>query len=334
MAVSRESPVRIASVQASPVLLNRRATIEKACDLIATAAREGAHLVVFPEAFVAGYPFWVWDIPPRENRILSELYGQLLDQAVAVPDAATDQLCRAAAANCVHVVMGVNERNTEASNATLYNSLLYIDDAGTLLGKHRKLVPTAAERFVWAAGDGSTFDAYSTSIGKIGGLICWENYMPLARYAMYAWGVQILLSPTWDEGEPWLSTLRHIGKEGRVYVVGSSIAMRREDIPSGLEFKAKYYGNSEGWFKKGDSAIVDPAGNFIAGPVRERETILYAAADPREMRGPKWKLDVAGHYARPDVFQLTVNQSPHAMMVVTRDNSASEVVRTATALED
>jgi nitrilase len=306
--------LKIAAVQAAPVLLDRTATIEKACALIREAAAGGAHLVVFPEAFVPGYPLWAWAIPPKENRLLTELYGKLVEQAVAVPSPSIETLADAARETGVYVAIGVNETNIEASGATLYNTLVYLGPEGQLIGKHRKLVPTAAERLIWGAGDGSTLDAYETQVGKIGGLICWENYMPLARYAMYCWGVQVLLAPTWDEGEPWLSTLRHIGKEGRCYVVGCSIAMHKDHIPDSLSFKHLYYDGVEGWFKRGDSAIVDPDGRFLAGPVRDKEEIIYADLSPEAMRGPKWKLDVAGHYARPDVFRLTVNKTPYRML--------------------
>jgi nitrilase len=148
------------------------------------------------------------------------------------------------------VMVGLNERNAEASNASLYNTLLYIDAKGNLLGKHQKLVPTAPERMVWAQGNGSTLGVFDTPFGKLSGLICWENYMPLARYALYAWGVQICLAPTWDRGEPWLSTLRHIAKEGRVYVVGCSIALHKEDLPDRFEFKSKYYAEAGEWINK------------------------------------------------------------------------------------
>ena len=309
--------MRIAAVQAAPVLLDRAATIEKARGLIREAGQGGAKLVVFPEAFVPGYPLWAWQIPPKENRLLADLYGKLVEESVAVPGPQIDWLAEAAKDAGVYVAMGVNETNVEASGATLYNTLVYLGPDGHLLGKHRKLVPTAAERLIWAAGDGSTLDVYDTPIGKLGGLICWENYMPLARYAMYAWGVQVLLAPTWDEGEPWLSTLRHIGKEGRCYVVGCSIAMHKEHIPEGASFRS-FYANVEGWFKKGDTAIVDPDGKFIAGPVREKEEIVYADLSPEAMRGPKWKLDVAGHYARPDVFRLIVDKTPRRMLEWTR----------------
>jgi nitrilase len=314
--------VRIAAVQAAPVLLDRAATLEKARELIRQAAQGGARLVVFPEAFVPGYPFWVWAIPPKENRLLTELYGKLVDEAVAVPGPTVDTLAEAAREMGVYVAIGVNETNVEASGATLYNTLVYLDPDGRLMGKHRKLVPTAAERMVWGAGDGSTFEAYDTQVGRIGGLICWENYMPLARYAMYAWGVQVLLAPTWDEGEPWLSTLRHIGKEGRCYVVGCSIAMHKDHIPDQFSFKQAYFAGVDGWFKKGDTAIVDPDGKFVTGPVREKEEIIYADLSPEAMRGPKWKLDVAGHYARPDIFRLTVNKSPRPILEFDTDEGS------------
>jgi nitrilase len=310
------STFKIAAVQAAPVFMDREATIAKACELIARAAQGGARLVVFPEAFIPTYPDWVWHIPPGEHGMLADLYAELLEQSVAIPDSATEELGRAAREAGVYVTIGLNERNAEASNASLYNTLLYVDPEGNLLGRHRKLVPTAPERMVWAQGDGSTLEVYDTPFGKLGGLICWENYMPLARYALYAWGTQIYLAPTWDRGEPWLSTLRHIAKEGRVYVVGCSIALRKEDIPDRFEFKAKYYAEAGEWINKGESAIIGPDGKFISGPLCAEAGILYAELDPKQMRGPKWNLDVAGHYARPDVFQLTVRKEGHPMITV------------------
>nr|AAR97413.1 nitrilase [uncultured organism] len=305
---------KVAAVQASPVFLDRAATIDKACDLIATAGREGARLIVFPEAFVPAYPDWVWAIPAGDEGMLNELYAELLANAVTIPSDATERLCRAARLANAYVVMGMSERNAEASGASLYNTLLYIDAQGQILGKHRKLVPTGGERLVWAQGDGSTLEVYDTPLGKLGGLICWENYMPLARYTMYAWGTQIYIAATWDRGQPWLSTLRHIAKEGRVYVIGCCIAMRKDDIPDHYAMKEKYYAEEDEWINIGDSAIVNPEGVFIAGPVRKQEEILYAEVDPRMMQGPKWMLDVAGHYARPDVFQLTVHTERRQMI--------------------
>lgn len=307
---------RIAAVQAAPIFLNREATVEKACELISEAGSQEARLIVFPESFIPAYPDWVWAVPPGREKILNQLYAELLTHAVEIPSAATERLGQAAKRAGAYVAMGVTERDTEGSGASLYNTLIYFDPQGNVLGKHRKLVPTGGERLVWAQGDGSTLQVYDTPYGKIGGLICWENYMPLARYTMYAWGTQIYIAATWDRGEPWLSTLRHIAKEGRVYVVGCCIAMRRDDIPDQFEFKQKFYSPEREWINVGDSAIVSPEGDFIAGPVRMKEEILIAEVDPQQMRGPKWILDVAGHYARPDVFELTVNREARPMIRV------------------
>jgi nitrilase len=327
------STFKIAAVQASPVFLDREATLAKALKLIAEAGRSGARLVVFPEAFIPTYPDWVWRVPPGQHRMLADAYAELLEQSVEIPGPVTEELSRAARQAGVYVVMGVNERNARASNASLYNTLLYIDPEGNLMGKHQKLVPTAPERMVWAQGDGSTLEVYDTSLGKLGGLICWENYMPLARYSLYAWGTQIYLAPTWDSGEPWLSTLRHIAKEGRVYVVGCAIAMRKEDLPDRFEFKAKYYSEVGEWINKGGSTIVSPDGKIIAGPLDEEEGILYAEVDPRQMRGPKWNLDVAGHYARPDVFRLTVSREERPVITVA-ETLGQELRGEVVALED
>jgi len=311
-----EAPFTVAAVQASPIFLDREATVEKACALITQAAAAGAKIVVFPESFIPAYPDWVWAVPAGEEGLLSELYAELLANAVAIPSPATDQLCDAAKRAGVYVVMGISERNIEASGASLYNTLLYIDPEGAILGKHRKLVPTGGERLVWAQGDGSTLGVYETPFGVLSGLICWENYMPLARYTLYAWGTQIYVAATWDRGQPWLSTLRHIAKEGRVYVLGCGMALRTSDLPDRLALKQRFYADAGEWINRGDSAIVSPDGAYLAGPVREREEILYAELDSRQMRGPKWMLDVAGHYGRPDVFELTVRTAAHPMLVV------------------
>ncbi len=315
MSDARDAPFLVAAAQAAPVFLDRAATVDKACSLIAEAGARGARLIAFPEGFIPAYPFWVWFIPAGNTHALRELYSELLDQAVTVPSDATDRLCAAAREAGINVAVGINERNAEASGSTLYNSLLYIGADGRILGCHRKLVPTAGERLVHGQGDGSSLAAYDTDIGRVGGLICWENYMPLARYAMYAWGVQIYVAPTWDRGEPWISTLRHIAKEGRVYVLGCCSAMRRGDVPDRYTFKEKFLSDAE-WINPGDSTIIDPDGKFLVEPVKNREEILYAEIDPKQLRGPRWQLDVAGHYGRPDVFELTVRREPRPMMRV------------------
>jgi nitrilase len=320
-----DSPFKVAAVQAAPVFLNREATVEKACHLIATAAREGARLIVFPEAFIPAYPDWVWSIPASEDGLLGDLYAELVDQSVTIPSDATRELCRAAREANAYVVIGVNERNAEASNASLYNTLLYIDNRGEIMGKHRKLVPTGPERLVWAQGDGSTLDVYDTDLGRLGGLICWENYMPLARYAMYAWGTQLYVAATWDRGSSWVATLRHIALEGRMFVLGCCQALRKDDLPNRFGLKEKYYANAREWINVGDSAIVGPDGQFLVEPVRMREDILYAEVDPRRFRGPKWMFDVAGHYARPDVFQLTVNREARPLVRTIGKDMAADV---------
>ena len=313
---SADQRFKVAVIQAAPVFLDRAATIDKACELIAAAAQQGARLIAFPESYVPAYPDWVWAVPAGQTGILDDLYAEMLREAVTIPSDATDRLCRAARRAKAYVAIGISERNAEASNASMYNTLLYIDPRGNILGKHRKLVPTGGERLVWAQGDGTTLDVYATSLGTIGGLICWENYMPLARYALYAWGVQIYIAATWDRGEPWLSTLRHIAKEGRVFVLGCGMVLRRDDIPDRYAFKEHYDTGAEEWINIGDSAIVNPEGEFIAGPSRMKEEIVIAEIDPRQMRGPKWMLDVAGHYARPDVFHLTVRKRPQPVIAV------------------
>ena len=313
-----QSPIatsKIAAIQAAPVYLDRDATIAKACDLIAVAGGEGAGLIVFPEAFIPAYPGWVWHLAPAQaGGMLSALYAELLDQAVTIPSVATDRLCEAARQAGAYVVIGMSERNAEASGGSLYNTLLYIDADGQILGKHRKMVPTGPERLIWAQGDGSTLSVYDTPFGKISGLICFENYMPLARYALYAWGTQIYIAATVARGEDWLATLRHIAMEGRVFVIGCGIVERKSDIPDRYAFKQTYEPDIDEWINLGDSAIVNPNGEFIAGPLRGQEGILYAEIDPVQMHAAKWELDVAGHYARPDVFQLTVHTGVQPMI--------------------
>lgn len=308
---------KVAAVQAAPVFLNLEASVNRACERIAQAGQNGAKLAVFPEAFLPGYPLWTWFIPTARTKELRVLYSELLSNSVAIPGPETERLCEAAREAGVIVAMGVNERNVEASGTTLYNTVVYIDADGTILGKHRKLMPTACERTVWGMGDGSTLEVYDTAIGKLGGLLCWENYMPLARFTMYAAGVQIYVAPTWDRGEPWLSTMRHNAKEGRMYVIGCCSAMTKDDIPDSFEFKAKYLADMGPWLNPGDSVVVNPDGKVIAGPLHEEAGILYAEIDPEMLLGPCFQFDAAGHYNRPDVFKLTVNRE--AMTMVRED---------------
>lgn len=301
---------KIAAVQAAPVFLDLEATLDKACDLVREAAGEGATLVVFPEAFLPGFPVWVWFVPPAHTHPLREVYAELHGNSVTVPGPATDRLCEVAGECGITIAIGVNERDAESSDSTLYDTILYIGPDGSIIGKHRKLVPTTGERIVWGRGDGSDLEVYDQPFGRLSGLLCWENYMPLARYALAAWGVQVYVAPTWDSGEPWLSTMRHIGKECRSFVVGCCQAFHVDHIPSRFTFKEKYLEHVDGWINPGDSLIVDPDGKIVAGPAHEEETILYADVRRDQLVGPRFQLDVAGHYSRPDVFELRVHRRP------------------------
>ncbi len=307
---------RIAAVQASSVFLDLDATLEKACRLIAEAAEGGASLAVFPEAFIPGYPVWVWFVPPGHTRPLRALYAELHRNSISIPGPEVGRLGEAAADCGITVAIGVNEKNSEASDSSLYNTILYVGADGKTLGRHRKLIPTAGERLVWAQGPEGDLEVFDLPFGRLGGLVCWENYMPLARYALFARGEQIHVAPTWDRGEPWISTMRHIGKEGRCFVVGSCQAFHKDDVPDSLGLKEEYLADVDGWINPGLSLIVDPDGKIVAGPLEATEGILYADVEPHELVGPKWQLDVAGHYARPDIFELRMHRRPRPMLEV------------------
>jgi nitrilase len=237
--------------------------------------------------------------------MLDKLYRELVENAVAIPDDATHQLCQAAKNSGVYVAIGVHERNSEASGSTLFNTLLYIDDQGEIIGKHRKLIPTGGERLIWGQGDGSTLSAFDTPFGKLGGLLCWENYMPLARQAMYSVGTEIYVAPTWDSSEKWLLSMQHIAREGGMFVINVCQALRMDDIPNQYEFKQLYSGERE-WINSGNSCIINPHGEIIAGPVQNKQEILYAEVDLGLITKSKRMFDVAGHYARPDVFKYEI----------------------------
>ena len=314
---------RIAGVQASAVFMDLDATITKACRLMEEAATGGATLAVFPEAFIPGYPLWVWFVPPGHTHALRTLYAELHRNSVCIPGPAIARLAQAAADCHITVAIGVNERNAESSDSTLYNTLLYIGSDGRVLGKHRKFIPTAGERLVWGQGAEGDLEVFDLPFGRLSGLLCWENYMPLARYALAAWGEQIHAAPTWDRGEPWTSTMRHVAKEGRCFVVGACQAFHKDDIPGTFEFKGVYLADVEGWINPGLSLIVDPDGKIVAGPLEAQEGILYADIERHQLVGPRWQLDVAGHYARPDIFELRVHRGARPILR-TEDGPADE----------
>lgn len=300
-----ENEKKIALAQLSPVFLNKEKTTDKACEAITEAGKNGAQLIVFPEAFISGYPDWVWRMTANQTEELGDLYVKLVENAVSIPDNITDKLCKAAKLAKINVVIGMNERNSETSNASLFNSILFIDDNGKILGKHRKLMPTNCERTIWAQGNGSTLKSYDTSAGKIAGLICWENLMPLARTAIYESGAQILASPTWDKSPDWLGSMQHIAREGGLFVLSTCMTLKYSDLPEEL---TKDYSEDKEWISIGNSCIISPRGKIIAGPLDSMEGLLYADIDLRERISIKRRFDAVGHYARPDVFNFSVKK--------------------------
>ncbi len=303
--------VRASVVQAAPVAFDRERTLEKVRALAADAAREGAELVVFPEAFVSAYPKGL-DFGARvgmrtpEGR---EDFRRYYDSAVEVPGPAVDHLAATARKAGIHLVIGVIERD----GGTLYCTVLFFSPDGAYLGKHRKLMPTALERLVWGFGDGSTMPVFDTPLGRLGAVICWENYMPLLRTAMYAKGIQLYCAPTADDRPTWASTMRHVALEGRCFVLSCNQFTKRSDFPE--NYDAIQGDDPEAVISRGGSLIVDPLGHVLAGPEFDRECILTADLDLDDIARGKYDFDVVGHYARPDVFRLTVNEKPMPAVV-------------------
>lgn len=300
--------LKVASAQLSPIFLNKEKTVNKACKAILEAGKKGAKLIVFPEAFISGYPDWVWLIPNSKGAELNDLYLKLIENSVSVPDSTTIKLCNSAKKANINVVIGIHERNSETSNASLFNSLLFINDKGVILGKHRKLIPTGGERLIWSQGNGNTLCSYDTTAGKIAGLICWENFMPLARNAIYESGTQILASPTWDKSPNWIQSTQHIAREGGLFVISTCMVLKMDDVPEEYEFK-KLYPEGKEWINIGNSSIIAPNGKFLAGPLEAEESILYADIDLNQIIKAKRMFDVVGHYSRPDVFGFNVNNN-------------------------
>ena len=298
--------VRAAVVQAAPVPFDTPRTLDKLAALTADAARQRAELVVFPEAFVGGYPkghdFGV-SLGIRTPAGRDE-FRRYFENAVAVPGPATERIGAIAKQHAVHLVVGVAERD----GGTLYCSVLTFGPDGRLLGTHRKLMPTAMERVVWGTGDGSTLPVIDTPLGRIGAVICWENYMPLLRTAMYAKGVELYCAVTVDDRETWVPTVRHIALKGRCFVLSACQVLRRADLPPD-DPPARLPADQD-WLIRGGSCVVGPLGHLLAGPVYGEECVLVADLDRADLVRAKFDFDVVGHYARPDVFTLHVNERP------------------------
>lgn len=304
--------IRVAVVQAAPVAFDAAATIAKVETLVAQAAAQGAQLAVFPEAFVGGYPKGV-DFGARVGMRLPEgrqEFQRYHGGAIDVPGPHTQALGELARRHHLHLVIGVIERD----RGTLYCTVLFFGDDGTLLGKHRKTMPTAMERLIWGFGDGSTLTVVPTPLGRIGAVICWENYMPQLRLAMYAQGIQLYCAPTVDDRETWLSTMRHIALEGRCFVLSSCQFAKRRDFPA--DYNPLQGNDPDTILIRGGSCIISPLGQVLAGPLFDQPTILTADLDLDEIVRGQYDLDVVGHYARPDIFQLTVNRGVQAAVTV------------------
>jgi nitrilase len=300
------SKVRVAVVQAAPVAFDRECTLEKLRTLSLEAADRGARLIVFPEAFVSAYPRGMTFGTVVGDRTAEgrDWYRRYWESSVDIPGEAVDRMGRAAREAASHMVVGVIERD----GGTLYCTALFFAPNGDYLGKHRKLVPTASERIVWGQGDGSTMPVFDTEIGRLGAAICWENYMPLYRTALYAKGVQLYVAPTADSRDGWIASMRHIALEGRCFVLSCNQFATRADYPP--DYPGELTANPDGIVTRGGSCIVSPLGELLAGPVYDREVILTADLDLNDVVRGKFDLDVVGHYARPDVFQLVVNGRP------------------------
>ena len=299
--------MRVAAVQASYVLMDSGATIDKVAVLTANAAANGARLVVFPEAFVPGTPLWIatrriWDGD-------AEWYRLLVENAIVLGGAACNRLGDIARENDVWLMIGVQER--ELHGASIYNTTLYFSPEGELVQHHRKLVPTGAERTVWSPGDGSTLAVVQAGEARIGGLTCWENYMPLARFYLYSQGVEVWLAPTLAAGDAWISTMQHIACENRMFVIGVNPVLHLDAIPAAFpnrdQLVAAYVAGNREWLDEGNTVIVSPLGVIMGGPIRKREETLYADFDLGVVASERRKMDPAGHYNRPDVFQLLVD---------------------------
>ena len=302
---------KIAIIQKSPVFLNKQETLASAVVSVNEAASKGAQLVIFTEAFIPGYPAWIWRLRPgKDGRLSEELYSRLLENAVNLDSDDLIHLSESARKCNVTIVCGINERESSLSRATLYNSIVVIGPDGSVMNRHRKLMPTNPERMVWGFGDATGLKVIDTPVGRIATLMCWENYMPLARYALYSQGVEMYIAPTYDSGDAWVGTLQHIAREGRCWVIGCGSIMKGSDIPDDFPEKSEVYPDNDEWINVGDSVVIAPGGDIVVGPMRKEEGILYCDFDCKLVGKAKRTLDVAGHYSRPDIFELLVNIKP------------------------
>ena len=301
---------KIAIVQEPPVVLDRSATLERAIGALGRAADGGAELVVFPETYLPGYPAWIWRLRPGDDaRLYRQIHQRLTDNAVRLARGDLEPLQAVAAKRKTTVVVGFHERDEDFGRTTLYNAVAVIGPAGEILNHHRKLMPTDPERMVWGLGDARGLRVVETPVGRLGVLICWENLMPLSRYALYAQGVEIYCAPTYASGEVWLASMRHIAMEGGCWVLNAGCLLAARDFPPDFPERGRLYPDPDEWINSGDSAVVAPGGRIVEGPISRQSGLLFADIDLAQVAGARRTLDVAGHYSRPDVFQLRVDRS-------------------------
>ena len=306
----KRNNMKVAVIQHPPKYLNLTKSMDLAVELIQTAAKKGSKLIVFPEAWFPGYPEYVWRLKPgAEMSLTDDLFK--ISQANSI-DLSKDQMKPiqdAAKKNKVVIVAGYQEIDGEVSGSTLFCSIIIINNDGSILNNHRKLMPTNPERMVWGPGDGSGLNVVETPVGRIGTLACWENYMPLARYSLYSQNIDIYIAPTWDEGEPWLSSMNHISREGGCWVISCSTAIQASDLPDDMPHKDHLYPDKNEWINCGDAVIYKPFGGVHAGPLHKEKGILYSDIDISLSKASRRRFDATGHYSRPDVFNLTVDKS-------------------------
>lgn len=297
--------MKLAIVQYPPVYLDLEKTMDRAVAIVAEAAAKGCQMLVFPEAWIPGYPTFIWRLPPGAGMGKTDaLYARLQANSVDLSRDGMARLQEAAKDHSMVIVAGYQEVDGAVSGSTLFNSCIIIDADGRIANNHRKLMPTNPERMVWGFGDGSGLNVVDTAVGRVGALLCWENYMPLARYALYAQNIDIYVAPTWDSGETWLATMQHIARE-----VGCATALEASDIPADVPYRDELFPNADEWVNPGDAVVYKPFGGVAAGPMHKKKGLLITEIDVAEARASRRKFDANGHYARPDVFQLTVNRA-------------------------
>jgi nitrilase len=301
---------KVAIVQEPPVYLNLSATMERAIEHVEKAARDGAKLLVFPEAWFPGYPTFVWRLAPGAGMgKTDDLFAKLQANSIDLSRNGFAPLQAAARENDMVIVAGYQELDGAVSGSTLFNSCVTIDADGQIVNNHRKLMPTNPERMVWGFGDGSGLNVVDTAVGRIGALICWESYMPMARAALYAQDIDIYVAPTWDSGDTWMATMQHIAREGGCWVIGCATSLEVSDIPTDIPHYDELFPNKDEWVNPGDAVVYKPFGGVAAGPMHREKGLLVTDIDVSAARASRRKFDASGHYSRSDVFKLLVDRS-------------------------